>query len=333
MKAIANLRWGVQEGKSLIPAPTASPAHLLALDWGTSNLRASLLGARGVVLDTRRGAQGVMAVPAGGFEATLRALCGDWLAALPGLPIVASGMVGSRQGWQEAPYLPLPAGPAQAAAALTVLDLGTHRLHIVPGARDEPAPGRHDVMRGEETQVWGGMADDRAEGTARWCVLPGTHSKWVRVDAQGRIAALRTWMTGELYALLTEHGTPGRLMTFGHHDAAAFDTGVALGAREHAQATHALFAARTAGLLGGLAPASLPDHLSGLLVGLEVAGALATLAPGERKAPLLLVGEPALCARYARAMQLLGTPSHTAPPGATERGLHRVALAAGLIQE
>jgi 2-dehydro-3-deoxygalactonokinase len=303
--------------------------RLLALDWGSSNLRASLLGPAGQVLHARSSPQGVMNVPPGGFETVLRALCGDWLDQVPGLPLIASGMVGSRQGWQEAPYLALPAGPAQAAAALTPVDLHTHRLHIVPGVRDEPYPGRHDVMRGEETQVWGSLQ----VGTAGWCVLPGTHSKWVLSDAQGRVTRLRTYMTGELYALLAQHGTPGRLMVHGQRDDDAFDAGVALGAREHAQATHALFAARTAGLLGGLAATSLPDHLSGLLIGMEAASALAMLPPAERTAPLLLVGDDSLCTHYARALELLGTPCRTAPPGATERGLWQVARAAELTRE
>lgn len=304
------------------PAP-----RLLALDWGTSNLRASLLGDEGAVLETRRGASGVMAVAAGGFADALHTLCGDWLAAHPQLPLIASGMVGSRQGWREAPYLDLPAGPAQAAAALTPVDIGRGRLlHIVPGACDRPRPGRFDVMRGEETQVWGSTT------AAGWCVLPGTHSKWVGVDAQGRVARLHTYMTGELYALLCQHGTPGRLMVMGGHDDAAFAAGLALGAAEHAQATQALFAARTAGLLGGVAPGALPDYLSGLLIGIEIASALGALPAEARHAPLLLIGDEDLCARYARALRLLGADSRNAAPGATERGLWRVACAAGLVQ-
>ena len=312
--------------------------RLLALDWGTSTLRASLLGEGAVVLQTRRSACGVMTVPAGGFAAVLQDLCGDWLAHFAQLPLLAGGMVGSRQGWQEAPYLDLPAGPEQAAAALTTVALGNSRsLHIAPGACSQPRPGRYDVMRGEETQVWGrqlGEAGaDTPHGAAAWCVLPGTHSKWVQVDAQDRITQLHTYMTGELYALLCQHGTPGRLMVHGRRDDSAFAAGLQLGAAEHRQATRAFFAARTAGLLGGVAADALPDYLSGLLSGVELASALAELPAGERTAPLQLIGDEDLCARYARALHLLGVPSHTAPPGATERGLWRVALAAGLIKK
>lgn len=302
-------------------------AKLLALDWGTSNLRASLLGDDAQALETRRDARGVMAVPAGGFAAVLQELCGDWLREHPQLPVIAGGMVGSRQGWQEAPYLELPAGPEQAAAQLTRVDIGTGRhLHIVPGACSQPRPGRFDVMRGEETQVWGSAA---ASG---WCVMPGTHSKWVQVDAAGCVARFHTYMTGELYALLSQHGTPGRLMKHGRRDDAAFAAGLALGAAEHAQATQAFFAARTAGLLGGVAGDALPDYLSGLLIGVEIASALAALPASEREQPLLLIGEVELCARYARALRLLGAEGRAAPADATERGLWRVALAAKLIE-
>ena len=308
-------------------------AQLLALDWGTTNLRASLMGAEAQLLHTRQDARGVMAVPAGGFEAVLRELCGDWLAQHPGLPVLASGMVGSRQGWVEAPYLPVPSGPAQAAAALTEVPMGfagAHRLHIVPGVSSQPRPGRFDVMRGEETQVWGCALAGTTRRTA-WTLLPGTHSKWVRVDEQGRISQLRTYMTGELYALLCTHGTPGRLMVMGRQDDAAFAAGVALGAAEHAQATQAMFAARTAGLLGGVAGDALPDYLSGLLIGAELASALAALPPAERALPVRLIGTEALCTRYGQALRQLGAGFTVEAPGATERGLWRVALAAGLI--
>lgn len=297
---------------------------MLALDWGSSNLRASLLDDEGRLVESRRDAHGVMSVVNGAFEEALGALCRDWMAARPGLPIMASGMIGSRQGWIEAPYLELPASPEQAAAALATVDLRTHKLHIVPGLREQIRPNRWDVLRGEETQVWG-TAFGPAGGTA---ILPGTHSKWLGVDGAGRVRSLRTWMTGELYALLSEHGSVARLMQHGRCDDAAFEAGVALGAQEHAQATHAFFAVRTASLVGGVAAASLPDHLSGLLIGIEIAAALKEYLG----TPLVLIGEPALCQRYERALRLLGAEATIAREGATERGLWRVACAAGLVE-
>lgn len=299
---------------------------LIALDWGTSNLRASLLGEGGAVLATRSAAAGVMAVAERRFDAALQSLCGDWLAARSGCACIASGMIGSRQGWVEAPYLECPAGPLQAAQRLTAVDFGArHRLHIVPGLRCTGTDGQADVMRGEETQLWGaGLA------AGSCCVLPGTHSKWAWLGADDRVDAFQTWMTGELYALLTQHGILGRLMQFGGaFAAAAFDDGVALGLRHHAELPHTLFAARTAGLTGERSGDALPDFLSGLLIGAEIAGARRRVDTAE----VTLLGDDALCDRYARALQATGLAVRRAPAEATTRGQWRVAQAAGLTKD
>ena len=299
---------------------------LIALDWGTSNLRASLLGTDGAVLDTRNAAAGVMAVPERRFDDALQALCGDWLSAHRGCACIASGMIGSRQGWVEAPYLQCPAGPLQAARQLTAVEFGAaHRLHIVPGLRCVGRDGQADVMRGEETQLWGAGL---ARGTC--CVLPGTHSKWAWLGDDDCVQTFQTWMTGELYALLTQHGILGRLMQFGGpFDAAAFDDGVQLGLRHHAELPHLLFAARTAGLMGQRSAEALPDFLSGLLIGAEVAGA----RRHADSASVVLLGDGALCDRYARALQADGVAVRCAAPEATTRGQWRVAQAAGLTKE
>lgn len=310
-------------------------ARLLALDWGTSNLRACLLGDAGQVLATRAAAGGVMAVPERRFEAVLRALCGDWLDAAPQRPVIASGMIGSRQGWQEAPYVACPAGLAQAAAQLTRVELaGGATLHIVPGLRCVGHDGQHDVMRGEETQVWGA---DPPRGSV--AVLPGTHSKWAWLgegsDASdgsndgAEITDFQTYMTGEIYGLATAHGILGRLMRFdGGPQPAAFERGARLGLAEHANATHVLFAARTAGLMGEVAPEALPDFLSGLLIGIEIGSATRAAKPRA----VTLVGDEALCARYAAALACAGIDAANAPLEATTRGQWRVAEVAGLLE-
>jgi 2-dehydro-3-deoxygalactonokinase len=303
-----------------------SDPTLIALDWGTSNLRASLLGAAGAVLDTRAAAAGVMAVPERRFDAALLELCGDWLAAHRGCACVASGMIGSRQGWVEAPYLECPAGLAQAARQLTAVEFGDgHRLHIVPGLRCVGRDRQTDVMRGEETQLWGADLGPRS-----CCVLPGTHSKWAWLGTDDRVDAFQTWMTGELYGLLTQHGILGRLMRFGGpFDAPAFDDGVRLGLQHHAELLHTLFAARTAGLMGQRRADALPDFLSGLLIGAEVAGA----RRGGAVAQVTLLGDGALCDRYARAMQIAGVAVQRGAAEATTRGQWRVARAAGLTRD
>jgi 2-dehydro-3-deoxygalactonokinase len=313
---------------------------LIALDWGTSNLRASLLGAEGQVLDMRAAASGVMAVPGGDpgrFAPALMALAGDWIEAHR-CPLVASGMIGSRQGWREAPYVECPAGLAAVAARLVQVALpGGAALHIVPGLSCIGADGQDDVMRGEETQLFGAADLDLHAGRAvagSCFVLPGTHAKWAWLGDGGSVRGFQTFMTGELYAVLRQHSILGRLMPPGgeavpSRDAAAFAEGVQLGLAEHVSATHALFAVRTAGLMGRVAPEALPEFLSGLLIGIEIGSATHAAAP----AAVLLLGEAALCARYEAALEVAGIAHRRAAGDATTRGQWLVARAAGLVAE
>ena len=303
--------------------------HLIALDWGTSNLRASLLDHAGNAIETRSAPGGVMAVKDRQFSAALLALCGDWIRQFS-CPVIASGMVGSRQGWKEAPYLDCPATVSQAAQSLTAVDLyeagqaGVGRqLHIAPGLRCRESNGQFDVMRGEEIQIWGaGIASHSL------CVLPGTHSKWAWLGSEGQITRFQTYMTGELFGLLTQHGILGRLMVFGETRKDDFLEGVRVGMASHAQATHAIFSARTAGLMGSIAPEGLPDYLSGLLIGIELGSALSVGAAG--KPEVTLIGDDALCWRYELALELAGLTSRRAPDGATTRGQWMVAQAAAI---
>ena len=306
--------------------------HLIALDWGTSNLRASLLDARGQALETRSAPGGVMAVQGGQFAQALLALCADWLAQT-NCPLMASGMIGSRQGWREAPYLDAPTSLAQAARQLITVPVmvadghAERLLHIAPGLRCLDSAGEFDVMRGEETQIWG--ADLPANSC---CVLPGTHSKWAWLGEGGAIRHFKTFMTGELYGVLTQHSILGRLMVFGAELGAsqheAFAAGVRLGLRGHAELPHTLFAARTAGLMGRVTPEALPDFLSGILLGAEIGGATAGAEPLEH---VTLIGDEALCQRYALALEIKGLAVSRASDGATTRGQWLLAGAAGLL--
>jgi 2-dehydro-3-deoxygalactonokinase len=250
------------------------------------------------------------------------------------VPLVASGMIGSRQGWKEAPYVDCPATIAQVAEQLTQVDAGEgvhasagHRmLHIVPGLRLQHTGGRYDVMRGEETQIWGA-----ALPPGSCALLPGTHSKWAWVGEGGSIRRFQTFMTGELYGLLTKHGILGRLMRFGEAHTPHFVAGVKEGLAEHAQATHVIFAARTAGLMGKVPAEGLPDYLSGLLIGIEIAGAIVHREPGASHGAITLIGDDDLCQRYALALEVAGLRSQRARDDATTRGQWRVAQAAGLV--
>jgi 2-dehydro-3-deoxygalactonokinase len=264
---------------------------LIGIDWGTSNLRAFRFAAAGDVAERRASPRGITTVRDGGFEAVLCDIVGDWIAS--DTRIVMAGMIGSRGGWVEAPYLPCPADPAALAAALIRVPTALAPCFIVPGLSsgpDQPA----DVMRGEETQIAGaGVADGLI-------ALPGTHGKWARLEA-GRVVAFRTAMTGELFRLLVDHSLLGRLIKAdaSPDEGDAFARGVRRSVAEPSLAA-TLFSARAEVLLGRMAPAEITAYLSGLLIGAEVA----TLAhEGE---PVTLVGDPALTGRYHKALTLAG---------------------------
>jgi 2-dehydro-3-deoxygalactonokinase len=307
-----------------------SAGRLLALDWGTSSLRAYLLGEGGAIVAERREPWGILHLPEGGFPAALQRVAGDWLAATPGLPVIASGMVGSVQGWREAPYADCPADAAALAARLQRFEaLPGVRLHVVPGVRLGGA--RPDVMRGEETQVVGLLASQPMLAAQARLLMPGTHSKWVRVQG-GCIVDFHTYLSGELFALLREHsilGRPAREAGGGVVSDAAFDQGVAAvrdgGA---AGATALLFSARTRVLAGELPAAHSLDYLSGLLLGEELRCAL----PAAGDAPLWLVGDAVLCARYRRALELFGATASAAAGDTAAQGLWQVARRAGLCE-
>ena len=315
------------------------PAQLIALDWGTSSLRAYKLGPGGQVLEQRSLASGIMHLPSAprliggvhcsdGFELAFDTACGDWLDAQPELPVIACGMVGSAQGWGEAAYRKTPVDVASLGLALhKVRSLRGVDVHIVPGVIEQV--GLPNVMRGEETQVLGVLQSQPA--SAELLIgLPGSHSKWVEVVA-GRITHFDTFMTGELFAVLSTHSILGRTQkSVGQFQAQAFDRGVQVALSEDGQrgVLSTLFSARTLGLTAELTPEQQPDYLSGLLIGHELAG----LPDRVRHTPIILVGAAALCARYQRALALCGLHHVSLAQAATERGLWQLALAAGLIQ-
>lgn len=294
--------------------------RLVALDWGTSALRAWLLGDGGAVLGEKSAPLGILKVPNGDFAAVFRDVCGDWLAHTR--PAIASGMIGSRQGWVEAPYAACPAGFEALVGGLAWAEAGGARLAIVPGVSCVDTSGVPDVMRGEETQVFGAL--DAADGI---CVLPGTHSKWVTV-AGGRIESFATYMTGELFAVMREHSILGRLMSVdAAHAPAAFRRGWEAGLGGDEALLHRLFGTRTLGLFGRLAPEEAPSYLSGLLIGDEVRAA----ARGLTGSTVTVIGDPVLRDRYCEVLAGGGVTARAAPPDAARIGLWRMAVESGLV--
>ena len=160
----------------------------IAVDWGTSHLRAWRMGRQDQVIERKVSDAGMGGLAPSEFAPALEGLVGPL-----DVPVVACGMVGSRQGWAEAPYFTTPCAPPDAAGATRV-----GHVHILPGVRQlDPA----DVMRGEETQIAGFLA--AAPSFDGVICLPGTHTKWVHISA-GEIVSFRTAMTGELFALLRD---------------------------------------------------------------------------------------------------------------------------------
>ncbi len=287
---------------------------LLAVDWGTSSLRGALLDAQGRVLQERTFARGILTVAPGEFPAVFAACFGDWAQEKNSLCLIA-GMAGSQQGWMQAPYCPCPAGFDEIATQLAWIQAG--RMAIVPGLCCDNN-GVPDVMRGEETQVFGalqllGLGD-------ALLVLPGTHSKWVSVQG-GKIRSFSTFMTGEFYALLRQHSILARTLPPDDEalDQHAFDQGVALALRG-ASLLQTAFSVRTLSLFERMPAAALASYLSGLVIGEEIRSQ--PLAAG---ASVTLIGSDALTQRYGRALAQRSVSVACVGAEATWRGLWALA--------
>jgi 2-dehydro-3-deoxygalactonokinase len=297
-------------------------AALIGVDWGTSSFRAFLLDAGGAILDRRAGPYGIMSVADGDFAAVISDQVGGWLRESR-VPVLMSGMIGSRQGWLEAPYLTCPVGLADLAAGLVRVPFDAAEIRLVPGVETATATMR-DVMRGEETQVFGTLARLGME-SGRF-LLPGTHSKWVQAEG-GTIASFATYMTGEIYAAARAHTILGRLMQDGEASGASFARGVREGARAGTPGAllHRLFGVRTAGLFGEISAADLPDYLSGLLIGAEIGDA------GRQGGPVHIIASDALAERYRSGAAELGLRAETLPSDCILDGYMAIARLAGLV--
>ncbi len=277
-----------------MPLPS-SPAAFIAGDWGTSSLRLWACAADGTVLAERRSDEGMSRLSPEAFEPALRGHLAAMAVTLPDpAPVVLCGMVGARQGWREAAYVSVPAGlDGICAGSLHVAAAGLD-VRILPGLASRE-PGMEDVIRGEETQLLG-LVRRQPDFSGMVC-MPGTHSKWVRVEAN-RIAGFCTAMTGELFALLRDHSVLRH--SIGPPDDAAVPEGFARGVQHSLQRPDALIASlfrvRAASLLSGAKDGA--DVLSGLLIGAEIAACAGT------SDTVTLVAGRSLAAYYRRALML-----------------------------
>jgi 2-dehydro-3-deoxygalactonokinase len=313
-------RRGHRRGETTFSRKRRSPIFvaMIAIDWGTSSFRAYRVGADGATLDRRSSARGILTVESGDFAGVLTSEIGDWLGREPG-PIVMSGMIGSRQGWIEVPYVECPAAPEIIARGCRQVTWGDgQRAWIAPGVSCRDAHGVPDVMRGEETQILGALYQLAAEPTV---CLPGTHSKLVRIR-HGRIESFSTFMTGEVFAVLWRHGILGRLgSTDTVGDDAAFDGGVDRSAQAEGLLHH-LFGVRARGLFAEMPPESLASYLSGILIGHEIRAS----AP---RGPVVIIGTAELSRLYGRAFGRLGIEARLIEGEPAPRGLWLIGGIAG----
>ena len=294
---------------------------LIAVDWGTTHLRGALLDGAGNVLEERTSPQGILQVPPGQFAAVLQALTGDWAGSGSALTLI-SGMAGSQQGWVEAPYCPCPAGFDEVAAKLVWitpepgLNGASCRIAIVPGLSCEPRQAP-DVMRGEEIQIFGALQLLGLQDGV--FVLPGTHSKWAQVLG-GRVVSFRTFMTGEVYALLSQHSILSKTIdATAPLDVSAFLQGVGQ-AMAGGGLLHNAFSARTLSLFARRTAAELASCLSGIVIGEELKAN--PVLPGF---DVTLIGSDVLTARYALAFDHLGVTSRRLGSECAWAGLYALA--------
>lgn len=278
---------------------------VVIVDWGTTSLRAMLVDGAGNTLAQTESRSGIQFIEDNRFEEALLAAIHPWLDEHGALPVLALGMITSKNGWVEVPYVPCPATPADLAGGMIRRSLPNGSdLFFLSGITDRTRAPFPDVMRGEETQIVGFGLND-----ASLVVLPGTHSKWARIDA-GRISSFQTFVTGEVFALFSQHSFIAKAGAEGiaGDDRAAFDRG-AMVARDGAAPDSAflsqLFSVRTGMLAGELERAEMISYLSGLLIGSEFRQArdAGWFRAGDT---IGIVGNDGLNDRYRRVAEAFG---------------------------
>jgi 2-dehydro-3-deoxygalactonokinase len=242
--------------------------------------------------------QGMGSLTPAEFEPALVGLVKQYLDPHRRTHVIACGMVGARQGWVEAPYRRVPCAASSVGKTVQppVTDARLDVL-IVPGvSQDAPA----DVMRGEETQIAGFLADTPDfEGVL---CLPGTHTKWAHISA-GEIVSFRTFMTGELFSLLSQQSVLRHGLREAGWDQPAFSDGIGDALAHPQRVSSDLFSLRAAALLHGLSASAARSRLSGLLIGLELGGA----RPYWLGQKVVVIGARDLGAHYLTALTQMGT--------------------------
>ncbi len=285
----------------------------IALDWGTTNVRAWALGRDGAVLATAQSSMGMGGLESHEFEAALLDLISAWLQPGRTLDVIACGMVGARQGWVEADYLALPTRPLVPDRFQPVAARDARiNVSIIPGLMQASPP---DVMRGEETQIAGFLAD-QPDFQGVVC-MPGTHTKWVTV-ADGQILGFGSYMTGEIFALLEQNSVLRHSLAGEGWDDDAFQAALSDVLTDPNIAVSSLFSLRAGDLLNGTAASVSRARLSAYLIGAEVNAAASQWAHQD----VALVGAPDLVKLYNSALVMKGcTPCLFSADELTLKGL------------
>ena len=292
----------------------------IALDWGTTSFRAYQVGADGRVRDTVSAPEGILAVKDGKVEEALEHHMGHGDVTLP---VMAAGMITSRQGWIELPYLPCPASAADLARAFHMHTTASgRRIAFATGLSYRAPNGMPDVMRSEEVQVFGSL-----DLGVNHFVTPGTHSKWITTQGD-QLLRYSTYVTGEVYTALKDHTILGRLMKPGPDDEEAFAMGVRAALEDPAGFLHRIFSARSLGLFGELAPEAIASYLSGQVIGTEVAHAI---RDNPKDAEYAVLASPGIGGRYVKAIEIAGLKVRYGDPQAIVKGLAIIARKAGII--
>ncbi len=309
---------------------------LIAIDWGTSNLRAFLLDKTQQIAEPRSIEAGILQVQDKQYSPVLENLTGDWLLNYPDAPILLCGMIGSQQGWVEVPYVPCPLNIRTLGAQLHGLPSEMHSLQrtitFVPGLMTQNQQGHIDIMRGEETQIIGALqllGSNQMYKDEQLICLPGTHAKWLHLK-NGILSTFNTVMTGEVFAVLKQYSLLGRLFKTPQTDfyQEAFLRGVALTKQAGGLLNH-LFSVRTALLFQKIKPEEGADYLSGILIGHECA---TMRQQYDFLDSVLLIGSSALTIRYQNACEYFGlSVSSIEGDEAVVAGLSHLAIEGGLL--
>ncbi len=285
--------------------PANDDPTCIVVDWGTTSFRAALVTQDGRTLDRTETPEGIQNIPDRSYEPVLMRALGKWFVAHGPLPVLALGMITSKTGWVEVPYVTCPASPADLAGGTISLELSNGApLIFLAGLTDPARKPYADVMRGEETQIMGfGLDRDTV------VILPGTHSKWARLRG-GAIDSFQTFVTGEIFALLTQHSFIARSAgpASGKTDWGAFQRGLDLTSAADGTADaflSLLFSARTGMLFGHLSAGEVRDYVSGLVIGHEFREARSQdwFTAGDSVG---MVGNDGLNMRYTKAAQTFG---------------------------